>query len=225
MSAQPIDGRGIAKEILNRLKNEIVMEKLDIGFVAILVGDNPASRIYIRLKERAATELGMRFERIHLEHGTSQDALETTIKHLNARPDIHAILLQLPLPPHLNADTAIRLIDPEKDVDGFHPQHTIEPVLSQAVLMLIRSTGVNHRDHTATIVCNSPDVFAPPLTGLNTRRNGTPQAQQSRAIHWPDHRTSLLLPLAAALHHRVGKPGATIIDIGINKKMMSPWVT
>ena len=164
MSAQPIDGRGIAKEILNRLKNEIVMEKLDIGFVAILVGDNPASRIYIRLKERAATELGMRFERIHLEHGTSQDALETTIKHLNARPDIHAILLQLPLPPHLNADTAIRLIDPEKDVDGFHPQHTIEPVLSQAVLMLIRSTGVNHRDHTATIVCNSPDVFAPPLT-------------------------------------------------------------
>lgn len=223
MSAQYIDGRAIAQEILDRLKREIETEHLDVGFAAILVGDDPASHIYIRLKERAAKDIGIRFERMHLEHGTSQETLEAAIKSLNARSDIHAVLLQLPLPKHLNADAAIRTIDPNKDVDGFHPKHTIEPVLSQAVVGLIDATGVDHHSHTATVICNSPSIFAPPLIAALEQRGIASRATEpdaSGAIALAQSSDVLVVAIGRAhfITTEWVKPGATIIDIGINKK-------
>ena len=223
MSALLLDGRTIAREIFDRLKQEIASEKLDVGFAAILVGDDPASHIYIRLKEKAAKEVGIRFERILLESDTSQEALEATITALNQRPDIHAILLQLPLPSHLNADAAIIAINPSKDADGFHPQHTIEPALAQAIMGLIDSTGANLQGRSAAIICNSPDVFAPPIMQSLGNREVVATAHRPSDDHTQESaRAADILIVAVGQPYLITsdwiKPGAMIVDVGINKK-------
>ncbi len=223
MSVQLLNGRVIAQGILNRLKQEIAALHLDVGFAAILVGNDPASHIYIRLKEKAAKEIGIQFERITLPPDTSQQTLETTIVALNARADIHAILLQLPLPSHLNADAAIAAIDLNKDADGFHPQHTVEPALAQAMMGLIDSTGVNLHGKSATILCNTPDVFAPPIVqSLGDRGVTTTALQASDNRAQEITRAADILIVAIGQPHLITpdwvKPGAIVVDVGINKK-------
>ena len=231
MPAQILDGRAIAKSIRTSVKEQIEAGNLSPGLAAILVGDDPASHIYVRLKERAAARAGIRFERFRLSVNAEQDELEQLIQDLNKREDIHAILLQLPLPGHMDEDAAIRAIRPEKDVDGFHPENiqcylrgeeAVEPVLTRAVVELIRASEEDLTGKHAAIIANNPAVFAPPiLKALDTWQVTTDWMK--RDVEDLQERVKdadiVIVALGSAfwLKPELVKPGALLIDIGTNK--------
>ena len=231
MSAQILDGRAIAKRIRTAVKEQIDAENLSPGLAAILVGDDPASHIYVRLKERAAARAGIRFERFRVRADAEQEELEQLIQDLNRREDIHAIMLQLPLPEHLDEDAAIRTIQPEKDVDGFHPENVshylrgedaIEPVLTRAVVELIRASEEDLTGKHAAIIANNPAVFAPPiLKALDAWQVTTDWMK--RDVDDVQERVKdadiVIVALGSAfwLKPEFVKAGAIIIDIGTNK--------
>ena len=124
MAAKIIDGKAIAREIRAELKAEVEALKakgVTPGLAVILVGDDPASQTYVRNKEKACKEIGLYSEVHRLPATTSQAELLSLVEELNAKEDIHGILVQLPLPDHIDGDAVLNAIKPEKDVDGFHP--------------------------------------------------------------------------------------------------------
>lgn len=226
-----IDGRKIADDIHDSVRDVIEHEKLDLGLAAVLVGDDDASHIYVRLKESAAKRDGIRFERIHLPTNTAQGVLLSLIDELNGRSDIHAILIQLPLPKQIDADTAIHAINPDKDVDGFHPVNiegfmegdsAVPPVLTQAIVAMLESTHEKLDGRKAIVVANTPDLFAPPIAS-----SLEPMGVTTDWIKVDDLNLSDTIKSADIVIVAVGKPnsinkdnikeGAIIIDIGTTK--------
>ena len=124
--AQIIDGKQIAADVRRALADEVAALAAagqTPGLAVILVGDDPASQTYVRNKQRACAEVGIRSVQIDLPADTTQERLLDTVRQLNARQDIHGILCQLPLPPHLDPHAVIAAIDPKKDVDAFHAEN------------------------------------------------------------------------------------------------------
>lgn len=231
MSARLLHGTPLADDLLTAVAQRITEEQIDAGLAAVLVGDDPASHMYVRLKERAAKRVGIRFERHVLPMATTQAELTAHLEGLNARRDIHAILLQLPLPHGLNENAAIATMDPRKDVDGFHPDNLrayqegaspIEPVLTRAVMTLVAASEHVRAGQHAVVVANNPDVFAPPLLrafadlGLTTdwMRFSDPDAAARL-------RDADVLIVALGKPHAITpdliKPGAVLIDIGTTR--------
>ena len=123
MSAVMIDGRAVAKNWKEEIAKQtagLIGKGVTPHLAVVLVGENPASQVYVRNKENACIKAGMRSSVIRLEEGCTQDKLEETVRCLNADHSVHGILVQLPLPSHLDEAAVLRLIDPDKDVDGFH---------------------------------------------------------------------------------------------------------
>lgn len=159
-----IEGKSVAEKIMLRLEGEIRLLKKRPGLGVVLVGEDAASHLYVRLKERAALRLGIRVEkRLFLENVTAKEVKEA-IGAFNADSSIHGILVQLPLPTHLSGEDILGTIDPGKDVDGFHPenerrfssgQEAFFPVFPHAILELIRASGVLLRGKRAVVVGNS----------------------------------------------------------------------
>ena len=151
---QLIDGKAIAKEIRKNIKEEVVTlyneYRLIPGLCVILVGEDPASQIYVRNKERACKEVGIHSTVIRMSEEVTEKELLETIERLNRDDTMHGILVQLPLPGHINEDAVINAIHPSKDVDGFHPinvgmlmtsQANLQPCTPKGIIRLIEETG------------------------------------------------------------------------------------
>jgi methylenetetrahydrofolate dehydrogenase (NADP+)/methenyltetrahydrofolate cyclohydrolase len=224
-----IDGTAIAKEMLDELKLEINKAGLSPKLSVIIVGDDPASRTYMKSKEAACSHVGIAYEKYMLQSSTSQAELLNLIKELN-ESDANAILLQMPLPKGMDEETALEAIDPAKDADGFHPTNigrlvlgdeAIAPATPSGIIELLNRSGIQVSGKHAVIVGRS-NVVGKPLAAMLLNRDATVTICHSR--------TSGLAKItreADILVVAVGKPnfitsdmvkgGAVVIDVGINK--------
>jgi len=176
---QIIDGRSLALKIRQSLKVNIAKNPTKPDLAIILVGDDQASQTYVRLKEEAAEEIGMHFQKFVFANTASQAEIIQTVQKINQDPKIHGLIVQLPLPKHLNADQIIFAIDPKKDADGFHPKNlekfrdntaAFAPVLCEGIWRLIDSVNQDLTGKKAVILANST-IFAEPMAILLTRQD------------------------------------------------------
>jgi methylenetetrahydrofolate dehydrogenase (NADP+)/methenyltetrahydrofolate cyclohydrolase len=233
-----IDGAAIGRLVRNDVAVEVArLAALGItpGLSVVLVGDDPASAVYVRSKGKACEEAGMRGETIRLSADTSEAALLEQVDALNADPRVHGILVQMPLPKHMSADKVIRRIRPEKDVDGFHPVNVGKLSIGErdgfvpctpagAIELLVRS-GVDTRGKDAVIVGRS-NIVGKPMAALLMQDapggNATVTVCHSRTANLAAHTRRADIVVAA-----IGKPemitgdmlkrGAVVIDVGINR--------
>lgn len=174
-----IDGKSLADKILAKLKTKISSLTYTPGLAVVLVGDDPASRLYVKLKENACKKVGIYFEKHLFNVYTQEKEIVEKIQGLNINPKIHGIIIQLPLPRHLDEDNIIKQIDWRKDADGFHPfnvknllsgQKVIEPSLIKSIFVLLKQTKVNLKGKKVVVLANS-DVFIQPLKFLLEKKS------------------------------------------------------
>ncbi|MDP2789628.1 MAG: bifunctional 5,10-methylenetetrahydrofolate dehydrogenase/5,10-methenyltetrahydrofolate cyclohydrolase [bacterium] len=226
----PIDGRQLAARIRAELKVKVAAMATKPGLAIVLVGDDVASHTYVRLKEKAAREIGLHFVRCEFPANTSEAAVLTRIAQLNADPNIHGIIVQLPLPSQLDADRVVNTIAPAKDADGFLKASlekfrtdaaALPPVLCEGIWRLITNTGQAYTNAKAIVLANST-TFGEPMALLLTRNGLDVQ------IAYPPFHHSQELTLAADvtviaigkphfLQAKDVKPNATIIDVGYTR--------
>lgn len=230
MPAKIIDGKAIAEEIKKDVRREVVSLGYAPGLAVFLVGDDEASHLYVKLKERACKKVGIDFHKYLVEADAPMAEVMEAIKFINADDHVDAILVQLPLPKGYDTQTIIDAIAPAKDVDGFHPetlkrflsgQDKFVPGLSQGIIRLIESTGEKLPGKHAIILAKS-EVFAAPLQRL-LEQHGLQVDIVSPATENLDTLTSQADVLIVA----IGKPGfvgadmvkkgAIVIDVGTTK--------
>jgi len=231
--ARVIDGVATAREIYVQLKERVAaLGRLDVRprLVAIEVGDHPASRIYLRNKMRACVEVGVDSEVQHLEAGCSQAVLLAMLESLNRNARVHGILLQLPLPEALDAGRILQAIAPEKDVDGLtwaslgalvagHP--VFEPCTPRGVIMLLERAGIVMDGRDAVVVGRSA-IVGKPMALMLMARGATVTICHSRTRDLAEHtrRADILVAAtgrAGLITGDMVKPGAAVIDVGINR--------
>ena len=220
---------GLRREIAERVAR--LKEKgITPGLAVILVGNDPASEIYVRNKGNGCAEVGMYSRTINMPAETTQEELEDAIEALNADPAIHGILVQLPLPKHLDEQAALAKILPEKDVDGFHlinAGHMLtgtEGVVActpRGALYMIRSTGLDLNGLEAVVIGRS-NIVGKPMAMLLMRENCTVTVCHSRTKNLAEHtrRADILVAAvgkAGFVTADMVKPGAVVIDVGINR--------
>ncbi|HVT43974.1 MAG TPA: tetrahydrofolate dehydrogenase/cyclohydrolase catalytic domain-containing protein [Thermoanaerobaculia bacterium] len=233
MSAQILDGRHVAGEIESRLVRQIATlasEGIRPGLVAIRVGDDPASEIYVRNKARKAEELGLSGVELALPSRTSESSLLRELDRLNRDESVDGILVQLPLPSHIATETIIESIDPQKDVDGFHPsnvgrlhlgQPALTPCTPAGIIELIRSTGVAIRGLHAVVVGRS-NIVGKPVAAMLLQSDATTTISHSRTADLGSITRQADILVAAAgrplmIDASMIKPGSIVIDVGINR--------
>ena len=233
MSAVVLDGKqmsaSLRAEIAGRVQS--LKEKgVTPGLAVILVGNDPASEIYVRNKGNGCREVGMYSETVTLPGDTDQTVLEGEIDRLNRDPRIHGILVQLPLPAHMDEAAALARILPEKDVDGFHLLNAgrlmtgeagVIPCTPRGALHMIRQTGLNLSGLEAVIVGRS-NIVGKPMAALLLRENCTVTVCHSRTANLAEHtrRADILVAAvgkAGLITGDMVKPGAVVIDVGINR--------
>ena len=233
-----IDGTAIGRLVRRDVAAEVERLKalgITPGLSVVLVGDDPASAVYVRSKGKACEEAGMRGETIRLPPETTEDALLAQVDRLNADPNVHGILVQMPLPRHIAADKVIRRIRPEKDVDGFHPVNVGKLSIGErdgfvpctpagAIELLVRS-GVETRGKDAVIVGRS-NIVGKPMAALLMQDapggNATVTVCHSRTSNLAGHirRADIVIAAIGKPEMITGdmiKPGAVVIDVGINR--------
>jgi methylenetetrahydrofolate dehydrogenase (NADP+)/methenyltetrahydrofolate cyclohydrolase len=230
MSARRIDGRAIADAIKKRVAQEIAGAGIVPGLGVVLVGEDPASRLYVGLKEKACRDAGIRFERHDLPATATRAEILRVVVALNAADDVDAILVQLPLPDGIDEDVVIAAMDPAKDVDGFHPATvaaleagtpTVVPGLAAGIMTLIASAEQPLHGKRALVIANS-DVFYRPLAKVLGASGLVPSFRVPDAEDVADRaREADVLVVAVG---RAGfvtppmvKPDAIIIDVGTNR--------
>lgn len=211
MKTHIIDGRAIARRIRTEAAQHIRNQGLKPGLGVILVGDDPASHLYVGLKERACAEAGIRFEKKLFAKNAREEDILGAIRAFNAREDIHAILVQLPLPEHLNETIIINAIEPRKDVDGFHVETQLVPGLAAGILLLAKEAATPLAGKSLHVISNS-DVFRRPVERLFLDED---------AVAIDDVKRADIVVVAVgrpgALTKDMIKPGATVIDVGTNR--------
>ena len=233
MSANILSGKSMSEELRAEIASRVSALKakgLTPGLAVILVGNDPASEIYVRNKGNGCTEVGMYSRTINMPAETTQEELESAIDALNNDPAIHGILVQLPLPKHLDENAALAKILPEKDVDGFHlinAGHMLtgtEGVVActpRGALHMIKSTGVNLSGKEAVVIGRS-NIVGKPMALLLLKENCTVTICHSRTQNLADHtrRADILVAAvgkAGFVTADMVKPGAIVIDVGINR--------
>ncbi|NLZ44906.1 MAG: bifunctional methylenetetrahydrofolate dehydrogenase/methenyltetrahydrofolate cyclohydrolase FolD [Clostridia bacterium] len=231
--ARILDGKALAARIREGLKKEVAKlaaEGRPPGLAVILVGEDPASQVYVRNKQRACAELGIRSWKHHLPADTSQKDLVQLVEGINADPEVHGILVQLPLPAHIQTEAVLDAIDPAKDVDGFHPVNLgllaagrpgIIPCTPAGVMELVRESGVEVAGKECVIVGRS-NIVGKPLAFLFLHEHGTVTICHSRTRNLAEvcHRADILVVAvgrAGLVNGEMIKPGAVVIDVGINR--------
>jgi len=228
--ARIIDGKAVARQIEEEVAAEISRLAFRPGLVAVRVGNDPASEVYVRSKAKKAEELGLRGEQRIFPESMSESDLLAEVRALNADREVDGILVQLPLPRQIAAKKVIDAIDPAKDVDGFHPVNVgylhlgraaLVPCTPAGVMRLIESTGINIEGKHAVVIGRS-DIVGKPTAALLLQRNATVTICHSRT---PD--LGAITRLADILVAAVGKPlmvsgemvkkGAVVIDVGMNR--------
>lgn len=225
------------KELAQKLQQEITQEVTELkkkglqpGLAVILVGENPASQVYVRNKERAANNIGMYSVVYRLPETTSEAALIAKIEELNQEDKIHGILVQLPLPKHINEDLVLDTIDPAKDVDGFHPMNlgnlfagkpTMIPCTPAGIMELIKLSGIDLAGKNAVIIGRS-NIVGKPMAHLLLQANATVTICHSKTKDLPKvAKQADVLVVAIGRANFVTadfvKEGAVVIDVGINR--------
>jgi methylenetetrahydrofolate dehydrogenase (NADP+) / methenyltetrahydrofolate cyclohydrolase len=233
MTATIIDGKTIAKELRSELKIEVAKLKekgLIPGLAVVLVGNHPASESYVKGKIRASEEVGINSQLIRRESSISERELLELIETLNADPAIHGILVQLPLPDHINPDKVIATISPAKDVDGFTPvnvgnmvigQEALLPCTPHGIMHLLQRSGVPIAGKHAVVVGRS-NIVGKPISLLLQRADATVTMCHSRTADLASHTKQADIVIAAVgrpemLTAEHVKPGAVVIDVGVNR--------
>ena len=233
MAAKILDGKVLSAEIREQVSRRVEALKqrgVTPGLAVILVGDDPASEIYVRNKGKGCEETGMLSRTVKMDASVTQEALEAEIDRLNADPAIHGILVQLPLPRHLDEQAALAKILPEKDVDGFHlinagrlmtGSEGVIPCTPKGALYMIRSTGEELSGKEAVVIGRS-NIGGKPMAMLLMRENCTVTVCHSRTKDLAEHtrRADILVAAvgkAGFVTADMVKPGAVVIDVGINR--------
>ena len=233
MSAQLLDGKVMSEELRARIAERVAALKakgVTPGLAVILVGEDPASQIYVRNKEKGCEEVGMYSVAIRLPAETTQEELENHIRALNEDENIHGILVQLPLPKHLDEAAALAVIVPEKDVDGFHVQNAgkllnglpgVVACTPKGAMEMIRRTGVDLSGKEAVVVGRS-NIVGKPMAMLLLQQNCTVTMCHSRTADLAAHTRNADVLVAAVgkakfITADMVKPGAIVIDVGINR--------
>ena len=233
MSARILDGKKMSETLRTEIAERTARLKeqgITPGLAVILVGSDPASEIYVRNKGKGCEEVGIYSRTINLPEDTTQETLEETIRSLNEDPAIHGILVQLPLPRHLDEKAALARILPEKDVDGFHlinAGHMLtgtDGVIActpRGALYMIKSTGMDLNGKEAVVIGRS-NIVGKPMAMLLLRENCTVTICHSRTKNLKEHtrRADILVAAvgkAGFVTADMVKPGAVVVDVGINR--------
>ena len=233
MSSAIINGKEIGQEIRKSVEVRVGALKeqgVTPGLAVILVGDNPASKTYVANKQKSCEAIGMYSELIKLPAETTQEALLDQIRDLNNREDIHGILVQLPLPKHIDEDAVIATISPEKDVDGFSPisvgkmmlgQETYLPCTPFGVMKLLEHSGIEVAGKHAVIIGRS-HIVGKPMGQLLLQKDATVTYTHSKTPDLPSFTKQADIVIAAVgranfITKEHIKPGAVVIDVGINR--------
>ncbi len=230
MSAALIDGKAHAQALRDRIGVAVASLTRVPGLAVVLVGEDPASAVYVRAKGKACREAGMASFEHRLPADTTQHALLAVVRKLNADPHVDGILVQLPLPPQIDANAVIAAIDPEKDVDGFHPINVgrlasglpgFVPCTPLGCLMLLQDTLGDLSGLDAVVVGRS-NIVGKPMAQLLLGANATVTVAHSRSRDLPAlcRRADILFAAVGRPEMIRGdwvKPGATVIDVGINR--------
>ena len=231
--AQLIDGKAIAAEITEemRLRAQALREKGIVPCLAvILAGNDPASEIYVRNKRRACKRAGIESRMIRLDQNVSREEILREIHALNQDPAVHAVLVQLPLPGHLDETEILSAVLPEKDADGFHPLNAgrlltgekgVLPCTPAGFMELLRRTGVSLSGAEAVVIGRS-NIVGKPMALLLLRENCTVTLCHSRTKNLAEHVRRADVVICAVgrpglVTGEMVKPGATVIDVGINR--------
>ena len=226
-----ISGKEISTQIYDEIKKtleDIQGEKPNL--MVILVGDDPASQVYVGMKEKKTKELGMRGEVIRLPADTTQNTLHAKIQELNENPEVNGILLQLPLPKHLDSKAAISRISPDKDVDGLHyvnvgklhlGEDSFIPCTPYGIVQMLERTGVEIEGKHAVVIGRS-NLVGKPIARLLEQRNATVTICHSRTKDLAKHTLDAdILVVAMGRPKAIGadmvKEGAVVIDVGIHR--------
>ena len=233
MAAEILDGKRMSAELRAEIAKRVTELKergVTPGLAVILVGNDPASEIYVRNKGKGCEEVGIYSRTIHMPEETTQEELNREIDRLNADPAIHGILVQLPLPEQLDEQAALARILPEKDVDGFHlinAGHMLtgsEGVIActpRGALHMIKRTGIDLNGKEAVVIGRS-NIVGKPMAMLLLRENCTVTICHSRTKNLAEHtrRADILVAAvgkAGFVTADMVKPGAIVIDVGINR--------
>lgn len=233
MPAVLLDGKKVSAQVEEQLACRIArLKKQNVtpGLTVILAGEDPASQTYVRNKEKACERLGLYSHTVRLPENVSQETLETAIAQANADPAIHGILVQLPLPAHLDSEHALAMIRPEKDVDGFHDINMgrlvrgtdgVIACTPKGVMRLLESAGITLAGKEAVVVGRS-NIVGKPMALLLLQQNATVTVCHSRTADLSAHTRQADILVAA-----VGRPGfitaemvregAVVVDVGINR--------
>lgn len=232
--AQIIDGKKISREIKEELRDrvaELKKEGVERCLAVIQVGNDPASSVYVRNKKKACEYVGIRSLSYELPEETTEEKLLELIEELNNRPDVNGILVQLPLPGHINEDRVLLAISPEKDVDGFHPVNVGNLSIGRpgyvsctpaGVIQLLKRSGIEIQGKECVVLGRS-NIVGKPMAMLLLRESGTVTVCHSRTKNLKEvTRRADILVAAIGKPKFVGadfvKEGAVVIDVGINRK-------
>lgn len=238
VTARIIDGKAIAAKVRNEIGEEVGQFKAQHGFspgiTVVIVGDDPASHVYVRNKERAAEQVGMIGNVIKLPADASSEKLLQTVNELNADSSVHGILVQIPLPDHLDEDEIVRAIDPKKDVDGLHPENVgllfsgqtrFAPATPQGVQRILVEEGVEVRGANVVIVGRS-NLVGKPLAGLLLGRGKGANATVTichtgtKDLAAETSRADVLVSatgIPGSITGNMIRPGAVVIDVGTTR--------
>jgi methylenetetrahydrofolate dehydrogenase (NADP+)/methenyltetrahydrofolate cyclohydrolase len=243
VTATILDGKAIAASIREEIKRDVSLHQQQFGvqpkLCAILVGEDPASQVYVRNKHRACEQVGMASDVIRLPADTTQDELLELLARLNADASVHGILVQLPLPSHMDSTAVLDAVSPNKDVDCFHPENVgrlmqgrprFLPCTPHGVLQVLHRSGITAVGREVVVIGRS-DIVGKPLAAMLMQRtcdlgpdavNATVTVCHSRTPNLPDitRRADILVAaigVAEFVKADMVKPGAVVVDVGINR--------
>ena len=233
MAAQIIDGKAIAQEVRAEWKvraDALKARGITPGLAVIIVGEDAASKVYVANKVKACAELGLHSEHLALSADTSEATLLEQIAALNADPKIHGILVQLPVPKHIDSNKVLEAISPDKDVDGFHPINVgllttgnmrFAPCTPYGAMKLLEKAGISIEGKHAVVVGRS-NIVGKPMALMLLQHNATVTICTSKTVDLPKFtRDADILVVATGRAKMITgdmiKPGAAVIDVGINR--------
>lgn len=231
-----IDGKAVADRLHHQtaeaVEKMVAQHGVRPGLAAVLVGENPASQTYVRMKRKACAEVGIESFGYELPANITQAELENVVRDLNADPRVHGILVQLPLPDHLDSEAVLSLISIEKDVDGFHPlnigrlamkgrEPLFMPCTPHGCMVLLEDVGAKF-DGANAVVLGRSNIVGMPAALMLVKRNATVTIAHSRTRDLPGicRQADILIAAVGRAEMVKGdwiKPGATVIDVGVNR--------
>ncbi len=230
---QIIDGKAISTQIKDELKSRVEALKaqgVSVCLAVIQVGSDPASSVYVGNKKKACAYVGIKSLAYELPEETTQEELLALVRELNGRKEVNGILVQLPLPAHIDEDAVIRAIDPAKDVDGFHPQSVGALCIGQpgfvsctpaGIIQLLKRSGIEIAGRECVVIGRS-NIVGKPMALLLLQENGTVTVAHSKTRHLKEvaRRADILVVAVGKpkmITREYVKEGAVVIDVGIHR--------